>query len=767
MTSYRGRELHRLEDGRLLRGEGKFVDDIKLEGMLYAAVLRSVHAHAELVSVDVSRARSAPGVIAVFTGADLDGKVGDIGAIRREGMGETPIPEHPVLARGRVRYVGQPVALVVADDRYVARDAIDLIDVAYEPLPPLLDARASAARAEPLHPHVGSNVVMRAEAGAGDVASAFETADHIVRGTYEVPRLVASPMECRGVVAKYDKADNQLTVWTSTQVPHRVKTYLSMLLPQQPLQVRVITPDVGGGFGRKIEVWPEEVAVSYAAIELGRPIKWAEERSENMVASHGRGFTADVEAAVRADGRILGMRIRMLADLGAYFLTSSGGPLGNAVQRVAGPYDVPAMDVECLGVLTNKPPTGPYRGAGGPEAAVPVERMMDEIAAVVGLDPVDLRKLNMIPADAFPYTTATGLTYDSGDFQAGFDRALELADYRGVRERQRLSGLGDPLIGIGVATVVKASGGKAGVRKSLARVEITNTGTVRVFTDVSPHGQGTATSFAQIAADALGVSPERVEVHHGDTDDLASGGGTTSSRGLAVGGNAVHAALLEAREKLVAVAGKLLSCEPSQVQLADDRAYSGRDFHAMLTFAELATAAVRQARMAGASGDALVIETTYELPANPFAFAAHIAEVEVDRDTGAVRLKRFVAVHDCGPMINPMIVRGQIQGGITQGIGQALSEGVTYDANGQPLAASFMTYGLPGSEDVPAFILENMETPSPTNPLGIKGIGELPTVASPVAVANAVADALAQAGADASGLDMPLTPDKVWKALAG
>ena len=719
--SYRGQSMPRMEDDRLLRGAGRFVDDVRLDGMLHAAVLRSAEPHALLRGVDVADALASPGVAAVYTGADLDGVVPDIGAIRREGMGGAPIPEHPVLARERVCYVGQPVAIVVAAARGQAFDARDRIAPRYEPLPPLLDPRESAGGAPPLHSHIGTNVVMRTAAGAGDVAQAFEAADEIVEATYEIPRLAAMPMECRGIVAAPDPERRRLTVWTSTQVPHRVKTYLAALLPGD-WDVRVIAPDVGGGFGRKIEVWPEEVAVAYAATQLGAPVKWTEQRSESALASHGRGFTADAQAAFGADGRILGIRIRMLADMGAYFLTSSGGPLGNAVQRVAGPYVIPAMEVECLGVTTNRPPTGPYRGAGGPEAAVPIERIIDEGARRLGLDPAEIRRRNFIPPDAFPYETATGLKYDSGDFAPALDRAMEMADYAALRERQAQE-RGPVRTGVGVATVIKASGGKAGVRKSAARVEMTPDGRVLLFTDVSPHGQGTATSFAQIAADILGVAPECVETRHGDTDDLAAGGGTTSSRGLAVGGNAVYTALVRMRERLDAAGGAV-------------------------------------------PPGGLVVEAEYELPANPFAFAAHIAVVEADAETGDARLTGYAAVHDCGPMINPVIVRGQIQGGVAQGVGQALSEGMRYTDAGQPLTGGFMTYGVPVAESLPAFALDSRQTPSPTNPLGIKGIGELPTVAAPVAVANAVADALARAGADVGGLDMPLLSERVWRAAA-
>lgn len=722
MDSYRGQSLPRMEDDRLLRGAGRFVDDVQLDGMLHAAVLRSAEPHALLRGVDVADALACPGVAAVYVGADLDGVVPDIGAIRREGMGGTPIPEHPVLARDRVRYVGQPVALVVAATRAQAFDARDRIAPRCEPLPPLLDPRESATDAAPLHSHIGTNVVMRTAAGAGDVAQAFEAADEIVEATYEIPRLAAMPMECRGIVAAPDPERRRLTVWTSTQVPHRVKTYLAALLPGD-WDVRVIAPDVGGGFGRKIEVWPEEVAVAYAATQLGAPVKWTEQRSESALASHGRGFTADAQAALRNDGRILGVRIRMLADMGAYFLTSSGGPLGNAVQRVAGPYAIPAMEVECLGVTTNRPPTGPYRGAGGPEAAVPIERIIDEGARRLGIDPAEVRRRNFIPPDAFPYETATGLKYDSGDFAPALDRAMEMAGYAALRERQTHE-CGPVRTGVGAATVIKASGGKAGVRKSAARVEMTPDGRVILFTDVSPHGQGTATSFAQIAADVLGVAPEAVETRHGDTDDLAAGGGTTSSRGLAVGGNAVHAALVRMRERRDATGGAV-------------------------------------------PPDGLIVEAEYELPANPFAFAAHIAVVEVDAETGDARLTGYAAVHDCGPMINPVIVRGQIQGGVAQGVGQALSEGMRYTAAGHPLTGGFMTYGVPVAESLPPFDLDNRQTPSPTNPLGIKGIGELPTVAAPVAVANAVADALARAGAAVGGLDMPLLSERVWRAAEG
>lgn len=755
MATFRGRSIPRLEDKALVRGLGRFVEDISIDDCLYAYMLRSTAAHARLIAIDVSTALDMPGVIGVVTSRDIP-DVGKIGAIRREGMGETTVPEHPVLADSKVFYVGQPIAFVIAETRATARDALESIHVTYEPLGTVLKPSESVDPTVPiLHPEIGTNVVMHAKAGSGDVDTAFATAEHLIKGSYEVPRLVASPMECRGVVARFDDDHDELTIWSSTQVPHRVKTYLGSILPNPPKNIRVIAPDVGGGFGRKIEVWPEEILCAHMSIKLGRPIKWLEERSENMRASHGRGFSATVEAAVNSAGVIAGMRIRMSADMGAFFMTSSGGPLGNAVQRVAGPYAIPAMDVECVGVLSNRPPTGPYRGAGGPEAAVPVERMMDDIASKLQIDPAEIRRRNFVSRDDFPYNTATGLLYDSGDFQGAFERLMDIVGYDDARERQLMSPDSNHLVGIGLATVVKASGGKANVRTGNARLQLLHDGRISVCTDVSPHGQGTETTFAQFVADVLGVRPADVDVRHGDTDQLESGGGTTSSRGLAVGGSAAFLGAEQLRDQLATLAAPLLGCDSSE-EIELKGGFAGRRDS---SDQRIGLDALAQAL----TEDQATIETSYTLPSNPFAFAAHAAIVGVDTETGDVKIERFAAVHDCGLMINPMIVEGQIHGGIAQGIGQALSEVVRYDEAGQPSATSFMSYGLPTAEDIPFMELDNLQTPSPTNPLGIKGIGETPTVASPVAVANAVIDALRARGID--HIDIPLDRDKIWRAI--
>ena len=421
MSSYIGQSLKRFEDPRLLKGQATFVDDMQLPGMLHAVVVRSPHAHARILSINAASAQALPGVITVLTARELAGKVENIPRRVVPELDEVDVPEHPVLAIDRVCYVGQPVAVVVAENRGIAEDAADELHMAYDPLPPVMNLRDATEDASTLlHDEMGTNVALRLQIGRGDVDATFARADRIVRGSYEVPRISAAPMECRGLVAEYHSGDEQLTLWTSTQTPHKVKRFLAQTLVQSPRHLRVLAPDVGGGFGQKVEIWPEEVACSYLAMALNRPIKWIESRRENLLAYHGRGYEADLQAAVSRDGRILGLRCRILADLGAYSLNATPGPPMNAAKRVAGPYAIADVDVECLGVMTNKPPTGPYRGAGGPEGAYFMERTVDLIARELDLDPAEVRRLNFIPADAFPYTTGTGLNYDSGQFDKAF-----------------------------------------------------------------------------------------------------------------------------------------------------------------------------------------------------------------------------------------------------------------------------------------------------------------------------------------------------------
>jgi carbon-monoxide dehydrogenase large subunit len=767
---YSGQPLKRFEDPRLVTGKGSFVDDIQLPDMLHAAVLRSPHAHARLRGIDVSAARSRPGVVAVLTGADIAGVLEDVPTRAMVGgweVDEMKPVEQPVLARGKVCYVGQPVAIVMAQDRYLARDAVERIQVDYEPLPPVLDPHeAMPEHATPIHPEVGTNVGLRIYHEGGDLQTAFIQADRVIQQRYHVQRLAPVPLETRGVAAHYQAQEDFLTVWNSTQAPHRVRHYLAQLLHRPESHMRVIAPDVGGGFGEKGCLFPEDVAVPYLSLMLGRPVKWMADRQENMLTFHGRGHTVDIEAAVKEDGSILGMRVRIVADLGAYFLSSTPAVPFLAGHRIAGPYRTPAMRVEVLGVFTNKPPTGAYRGAGGPEAAFCMERTVDLIAKDLNLDPAEVRRKNFIAPDAFPYKTPTGITYDSGDYERGLDRALELAEYSHWRERaQRRQDPAEPLIGIGVATVVKASGAYGDYRTDGAQVTIAPSGHITAYTGVSPHGQGSETTFAQIVADELGVRPAEVQVVHGDTARFPSGGGTGASRGLTVGGSALYAVLQEARQKLACIASHLLQCPADDIAFQEGCLVNHRSPQQSMTFAEVAATAYDAKLLPPGVEAGLEFSGTYTLPGNPYAYGAHVAVVEVDRESGEVRFLRYVAVHDCGRIINPKLVEGQMYGGIAQGIGQALTEGMIYTPEGQPLTGSLLDYALPKALALPDIILETMETPSPTNPMGVKGIGELPTVAAPVAVANAILDALSHIGV--RHIDTPLTTEKIWRALHG
>ena len=753
-TPYIGRSLKRFEDPRLVMGQGTFVDDMHLPDMLHAVVVRSPHAHARLLSIDVTPVQQMPGVVSVLTAKELAGKVRHIPRRVVAELDGVEVPEHPVLAAERVCYVGQPVAIVVATERAGAEDAVGRLQIAYETLPPVVDLRAAAEeQATLVHAEMGTNVALRLRLGRGDVDAAFARADHIVRGSYEVPRLSAVPMECRGLLAQYMPREQALTLWTSTQVPHKVKRFLAQTLVQAPPRLRVIAPDVGGGFGQKVEIWPEEVACSYLAMTLERPIKWIETRHENLLAYHGRGYAADMQAAVTRAGQILAIRCRILADLGAYSLNATPGPPVNAAHRVIGPYAIPEVEIECLGIMTHKPSTGPYRGAGGPEGAFFMERTIDLIARELEIDPAEIRRRNFIPPDAFPHTTGTGLTYDSGHFAVAMERALELAEYDRQREQQRHRRPGAPRLGIGLATVVKASGGQGEMRNSTARVRVEPSGAVQVYTEVSPHGQGTATTFAQIVADTLGVTPESVRVLHGDTDMLPWGQGTFASRGLSAGGSAMYAALQQMRQHLSQVAAHRLECAPQDIDFQPGRLVNTRNPLQTLSFQEVAAV----------SPAGLECQVEYALANNPFGFAAHVVVVEVDPETGAVRLLRYAVVHDSGRIINPKLLEGQVYGAIAQGLGQALDEAMVYSAEGQPLTGSFLDYAMPRARDMLPLLADTMQTLSPTNALGLKGIGELPTVACPVAIVNAVLDALADTGV--RHLDAPLTREKVWRAM--
>jgi carbon-monoxide dehydrogenase large subunit len=768
-VNYVGQSVKRFEDPKLITGRGAFVDDIRLPDMLHAAVLRSPYAHARITSIDVSTARALPGVVAVLTGADIAGVLPDIPTRPMTGeraVDELHPPEHPLLAKDKACYVGQAVAVAVAQDPAVARDAVECIAIDYEPLPPVLDADAAVQSQAPvIHAALGTNVALRVRQRAGDVDGAFAQADRVIRQRYVVPRLAPAPLETRGVMALYQAEANLLTVWNSTQAAQRVKHYLSSLLNQPEHTLRVIAPDVGGSFGVKDCIFPEDVLIPYLALRLGKPVKWVEERGEDMLAYHGRGMSLDIEAAVRGDGVLLGMRLRVVADIGAYFLLTTSSAPFNAVRRITGPYHIPAVDLELLGAITNKTPTGAYRGTGSPEAAFCLERTMDLIARDLRLDPADVRRRNFIPADAFPYHSAAGLTYDSGQYLQGLDRALELLDYAGWREKAGHNAPDEPLLGIGLATFTKSSGAAGDHRIEGARLTIEPSGEVTVYTGISPHGQGNATAFAQIVADALGVPPGQVRVQHGDTAVVPFGEGTSASRGLIVGGSAIYNVLQEARQTLGQLAGQLLNCAAEDVRFQDGWVFNHQRPEAQITFTQLATAAYAGELLPAGVARGLDFSGRYSLPNAPISFGAHAVVVEVDRETGEVKILRYVGVHDCGRIVNPKLVEGQIVGGIAQGIGQALSEGMVYSEEGQPLTGSLLDYAIPKAPDIPDLILDTLETPSPTNPLGAKGIGSVSTVPPPAAVTNAVMDALSTFGV--RHLDTPLTAERIWRAMQG
>ncbi|HIN35089.1 MAG TPA: xanthine dehydrogenase family protein molybdopterin-binding subunit [Dehalococcoidia bacterium] len=763
--AYTGQSVRRFEDPRLLTGQGSYVDDIKLPGLLHAAVLRSLHAHANVRSIDASGASRLPGVVAVFTAADIQDLAVEIPTRTNTGADEFNPPRHPILASDKVCYVGQAVAVVIAEDPYSAADALEQILVDYETLPAVIDPdQATEEAAIVVHSDLGSNVSLRTLNAGGDLNAAFSQAKHVVRQTYQVQRLAPAPMEPRGLVADYKPEDDLLTVWDSTQHPHEVREHLVHLLGRTESGIRVVAPDVGGGFGEKGCLFPEEVLVPYLAIVLGRPIKWMESRQENMTAFHGRGHSVEVEAAVKSDGTILGIKVNIVADLGAYFLLSTPQVPVLTSHRLTGPYRTPAMSVEVQGVVTNKPPTGAYRGAGGPEAAFCMERTIDLIALDLDMDPAEVRRVNFISSEEFPHETPTGITYDSGEYAAAFSRALELSEYDAWRELSRQQPQdGDTLIGVGLATVVKGSGAKVITLSEHSRVIVDPTGKVTVHTGVSPHGQGTETTFAQITADVLGVTPADVRVLHSDTDILPVGGGTGASRGLIAGGTSLHVVLQEAQQKLAAIAAHLLDCPQEDVVLEGRLAFRKQDPQQSVPFTRLAEAAYIEELLPPGQEVGLDFQRAHTLRKSPYAFGAHVAVVEISRATGAIKIRKYVGVHDAGKIINPMLAEGQVHGAVVQGIGQALLEGMVYDPDGQPLSGSLMDYALPRADNMPDFIFETLETPSPITALGVKGIGELPTLAAPPAVVNAVMDALSQTGV--RHIDTPLSSEKVWRAL--
>jgi carbon-monoxide dehydrogenase large subunit len=763
---FTGMPLKRKEDPRLIQGLGHYTDDVQLPGMCYAAFLRSPYAHAKIRSVDLSRARSALGVLLALSGADVAGAIAPVPcAAQIPDMKSAP---RPVLAADRVRFAGEAVAVVVAADRYAARDALDLIEVDYEPLTPVVDPEKALAKGSPvLYPGHANNAAYTWELEGGDLKAAFKSADKVIRQRIVNQRLIPVALEPRASVAEYRPGEQQLTLWSATQIPHLLRTQIAAMLSFPETQVRVIAPEVGGGFGSKLNVYPEEALVAYLAMKIGRPVKWTESRRENFLATiHGRDQIADVEVAIKRDGTILGLRCRVLADLGAsYQLLTPLIPTLTGLM-MTGSYKIPAARMELIGVLTNKMATDAYRGAGRPEATYLIERVLDLVAAELKKDPIEVRRKNFPQPKDFPYATPTGLIYDSGDYDKALDLALTKAGYKNLRRDQAAQRKKGRLIGIGVSTYVEicgmgpSSAMPAGGWES-ATVRIEPTGKVNVLTGASPHGQGQETSFAQMAADAFGLDPGDVQVVHGDTAVVPYGIGTFGSRATAVGGTAVYKSLLKLQDKLAKIAGYMCGEDASKMTFAARRIVSKSSPRKSVSFGDAVSAAYVAKTLPADTEPGLEATTFYEPSNFTYPFGTHICVVEIDPETGQVRLLRYVAVDDCGNVINPLLVDGQVHGGIVQSIGQALFEGAVYDEQGQLLTGELMDYAIPRASDICWIETARTVTPTPVNPLGVKGVGEAGTIAATPALTGAVVDALSPFGV--RHVDMPLTREKLWR----
>ncbi len=768
-----GERLRRKEDPRLLRGQGHYLPDLTLPGMLQLAFVRSPHAHAAIRRIDTSKARSGPGVEGVFTAADLSMR-----PIEPEFTGENYHGAGwPALASDRVRFVGEPVVAVAARDRYLAEDAADLVEVEYDPLPVVASVEAATrARAQLVHDAVPGNSFFRRDHVQGDVEGGFAKASLIVTGTFRHQRLAGVPMEGRGIAAGRDR-HGRLTVWASTQTPHMVRTGLARSLDLPESAIRVIAPDVGGGFGPKMHLYPEDVVVCAVARALNRPVKWIEDRRENLLAmTQAREQVIEAAAAADRDGRILALRASVACDTGAYSvypLTAILEPMGTA-QIMPGPYRIPAYAYTTTAIATNKCPIGAYRGVGMAVGVLVMERLMDKVAAATGLDPADVRRSNFIGPNEFPYTAATGLIYDSGRFADTLTAALAAFDYPAARREQAERRAEGRVVGIGIASFMEYTGmgSKTFSRRGMtdvpgydsATVKVDPNGGVRVFVSCPSQGQGHETVFAQLVAGELGVDPATVFVGPVDTDAAPAGSGTFGSRAVVAGGGALVQAAVKVRERATSIAAHLLEASAGDVVLVEGRFAVRGSPERGVTWTEVARAAHAQAAAGLTAGvePGLEASNTYDPPPATFSNGAHAAMLEVDRETGQVAFLKYVIAEDCGPQLNPMIVEGQTHGGLAQGIGEALLEEIIHDEAGQTLTATFMDYLIPTAMEMPGVEIVHLETASPNTVRGFKGIGESATIGAPACIANAVSDAL---GRDVDAL--PMTPARIVHWLRG
>ncbi len=770
----------RIEDVRLITGHAHYVDDLRsLAGRpaaLHMVVVRSLYAHAELKNIDLQAAKARPGVVAAFASTEL---LNDMRPLETMSLPGLKKPERRALALGRVRYVGDPVAVILADSLYSAEDARDLVEVDYEPLPSVTDPEAALAAGAPLlYTELGSNSAFISQSGRGDIAAAFAQAEHTIRLRVVNQRLAPSSLEARSCLFDFDPESGQFSAWLSSQAIYRAREALVGMLGIDRSRIRVYNAEVGGGFGTKTGFVGEEFIAALLAMKLGRPVKWIESRSENLQAqTHGRGQINYIEAACQNDGRLLALKVRTIADLGAFLAFTTAMVPNGTPSMLNGPYRIQAVDSQVVGAFTNKVPTGAYRGAGRPEATYILERTMDRIARELGLDPAEVRRRNFIEPDAFPYQTLTGVTYDSGNYQAALERALALTDYSGWRTRQRERGAADQTrrLGVGLSTFVEISGGalgpnRPGVPQESATVRIRRDGTILVLSGVASNGQGHFTTFAQLTAATFHLPGSKIEVRMNDTDLPAFGYGTFGSRTLQTAGSAVLLAAEAAREKALRVAARLLEADPADLVMENGTVMVRGVPARKIALGDLARQVEEQPDLIeheapnpanGRPIEGLAAWRDFFPPGATFSSGAHVAVIEVNTRTGEVQILTYVAVDDCGRVLNQYLVDAQIHGALAQGIGQALYEEVVYDEDsGQLLSATLMDYALPNAEQVPDFVTAGIQTPSPHNPLGAKGVGEAGCIGAPPAIVNAVLDALAPLGI--KSIDMPLKPEKIW-----
>jgi carbon-monoxide dehydrogenase large subunit len=772
-----GEPLRRKEDARLVTGQTRYTDNLTVPGLLHMAILRSPTAHARIESVDVSPALEHPGVVAAFSGADLEGDYGPLPTAWPV-TEDTVVPDHLPLAVDEVRHVGDAVAVVVAETRYQAADAVESVIARYDPLPAVVDPEAALRPDSPLvHRDKGTNECFAWSYSAGDYARLAAGAHVVVRRRFVQQRVLPTAMEPRAVLAEPTPATGEVTLWTSTQVPHLVRIFLASVCDIPEHKLRVVAPDVGGGFGGKLNVYAEEALALTVARRIGRPVRWTASRGEDYQATtHGRDMIQDVEICATRDGRVLGLKVDLTSDMGAYLqILTAGVPLLGRYMY-PGIYKFEAYDFTCRGVFTTKTPTDSYRGAGRPEAAYAVERIMDELAAELSMDPITLRERNWISREEFPYTTIAGLTYDIGDYAAATNRARDLFGYDELRREQAARReRGDRVqLGIGVSTYTEMAGlapsrwlGRhryvAGGWET-ATVRLLPTGRVEAVTGTSPHGQSHVTTFSQIVGDVLGVPFDSVDVLHGDTDIAPHGLDTYGSRSLVVGGSAVHDAAQRLLTRTKLIAAHLLEVTPDDLEFrAGTFAVRGAP-DIGIAIQDVAYAAFAAHDLPDGADPVLAAAATVDPDEFSYPHGTHLCATEVDTETGKVVVRGYVAVEDVGVAVNPLVVDGQIHGGITQGLAQALYEEALYDAQGNLVTGSMVDYLVPGAPDVPPFDTDRTETPSPRNPLGAKGAGEAGTIGATPAVVNSVVDALRPYGV--TDIRMPCTPERVWRAVS-